>query len=376
MSASAAFAYLDYNASAPVRPEAAAAVAEALARAGNPSSVHGAGRAARAAVERARAQVAALVGGKASEVVFTSGGSEANMAALTRAGAARLLVSAVEHDSVTETAAGSGLPVETVPVDGDGIVDLDALERMLASAPRDGGTLVSLMLANNETGAIQPVAGAAALAHRYGARLHCDAVQAAGKIPVDFADLGADYLSLSAHKLGGPQGVGALIVREVCALAPVVRGGGQEQGRRSGTENVPGIAGFGAAAEQAGLPERIAVLRDAWERRVRETAPEALILSEGAPRLPNTSCVALPGIGSETQVMALDLAGVGVSAGAACSSGKVRASRVLAAMGHGREVAGSAIRVSLGWATTGEDMDRLFAAWSAMRERMARRKAG
>jgi cysteine desulfurase len=371
----AGFTYLDYNATAPVRPDVAAAVAEALARTGNPSSVHKAGRAARAAVEKARVQVAALVGAKPSEVVFTSGGSEANMAALTRSGAARLLVSAVEHDSVTETAAGSGLPVETVPVDGDGVVDLAALETLLASAPR-GTALVSLMLANNETGVIEPVAEAAALAHRHGALLHCDAVQAAGKIPFDFGELGADYLSLSAHKLGGPQGVGALVVREVCALAPLVRGGGQEQGRRSGTENVPGIAGFGIAAELAGLPGHVAGLRDDWERRLKEVAPEAIVFSANAPRLPNTSCVALPGIGAETQVMALDLAGVGVSAGAACSSGKVKTSRVLAAMGCDKELAGSAIRVSLGWATTAEDMDRLFAAWTALRERMARRRAG
>lgn len=372
----AGFTYLDYNATAPVRPEAAAAVAGALARVGNPSSVHRAGRAARAAVEQARAQVAALVGAKPSEVVFTSGGSEANMAALTRTGAARLIVSPVEHDSVTETAAGSGLPVQTVPVDGDGVIDLAALQRLLAAMPRDGGTLVSLMLANNETGVIEPVGEAAALARRYGARLHCDAVQAAGKIPFDFNDLDADYLSLSAHKLGGPQGVGALVVREVCALTPLISGGGQEQGRRSGTENVPGIVGFGIAAKLAGLPSEINMLRDLWEARVRAAAPEAVILSVGAARLPNTSCVALPGIGSETQVMALDLAGIGVSAGAACSSGKVKASRVLAAMGCDRDLAGSAIRVSLGWATTEHDMDRLFAAWIALRERMARRRAG
>ncbi|MEN3973902.1 cysteine desulfurase family protein [Emcibacter sp. SYSU 3D8] len=370
------FTYLDYNATAPVRPEVAAAVAEALVRVGNPSSVHKAGRAARAAVEQARARVAALVGARVSEVVFTSGGSEANMAALTRTGAARLIISAIEHDSVTETAAAGGLPVQTMPVDSEGVVDLAALERLLAEAPRDGGTLISLMLANNETGVIEPVARAAAIARRYGARLHCDAVQAAGKIPVGFNDLDADYLTLSAHKLGGPQGVGALVVREICALTPLVSGGGQEQGRRSGTENVPGIVGFGVAAELAGLPADTALLRDAWEDRVRTAAPEAVILSASASRLANTSCVALPGAGSETQVMALDLAGIGISAGAACSSGKVRTSRVLSAMGCDADVAGSAIRVSLGWGTTEADMDRLFTAWAALHRRMAQRKAG
>jgi cysteine desulfurase len=261
-------------------------------------------------------------------------------------------------------------------VDGEGVIDLAVLERLLAQGPRDGGTLMSVMLANNETGVIQPVAQAAALAARYGARIHCDAVQAAGKITVDFADLGVDYLSLSAHKLGGPQGVGALVVREVCALTPLVRGGGQEQGRRSGTENVPGIAGFGVAAELACLPDGIGALRDHWEARVRDAVPGAVIFSASAPRLPNTSCVAVPGVGSETQVMALDLAGIGVSAGAACSSGKVKSSRVLGAMGCGDDLAGSAIRISLGWATTEVDMNRLFDAWIALHERMARRKAG
>jgi cysteine desulfurase len=369
------FTYLDYNATAPVRPEVAEAVAETLRQVGNPSSVHRAGRAARAAVEAARAAVAALAGAAPAEVVFTSGGSEANAAALTRTGAARLVISAIEHDSVAETAAASGLPVDVVPVDRAGIVDLAALERLLAALPRDGGTLVSVMLANNETGAVQPVAEAARLASRAGARLHCDAVQAAGKIPLDMAALGADCLSLSAHKLGGPQGVGALIVREACAVAPLTRGGGQEQGRRAGTENVPGIVGFGVAAGLA-APDRTRALRDAWEARARAAAPEAVVIAAETPRLPNTSCVALPGVSGELQVMALDLAGVGVSAGAACSSGKVRASRVLAAMGYGPEVAGCAIRVSLGWASGVEDIDRLVAAWTAMAARMARRKAG
>jgi cysteine desulfurase len=370
------YVYLDYNATAPVRPDVIAAMSETLARVGNPSSVHRPGRAARAAVEQARSHVAGLVGCKPSEIVFTSGGSEANAAALTRTGAARLVISAVEHDSVADTAAGSGLPVTTVPVDRDGIIDLAVLETVLAGLPRDGGTLVSVMMANNETGVVQPLRAVAAIVRRLGARFHCDAVQAAGKIAFSFEDLDADCLSLSAHKLGGPQGVGALVVREVCALTPLVRGGGQEQGRRSGTENVPGIVGFGVAAQAAAtLQDALAPLRDAWERRVMAEAPEAVIFAGSAARLPNTSCVGLPGTPSETQVMALDLAGVGVSAGAACSSGKVRASRVLSAMGYDAGIAGSAIRVSLGWATTVQDVDRLFEAWIALRARMARKKA-
>jgi cysteine desulfurase len=371
------FTYLDYNATAPVRPEVVDAVTRTLAQVGNPSSVHMAGRTARAEVEKARAKVAALVEAKPSEVVFTSGGSEANGAALTRTGAARLIVSAVEHDSVAETAAASGLPVKMLPVDADGVIDLAALEALLADAPRDGGTLVSVMLANNETGAIQPMGEVARMSQRFGARVHCDAVQAAGKIPVSFQALGVDYMSLSAHKLGGPQGIGALIVREVCALSPMVSGGGQEMGRRSGTENVPGIVGFGMAAEVAGRPDpKVEAMRDAWEAKVREAAPGAVLFSQRVSRLPNTSCVAMPGVAAETQVMALDLAGVGVSAGAACSSGKVRASRVLTAMGCSPDLSDCAVRVSLGWATTEQDMERLFEAWTGLYDRVARRKAG
>jgi len=364
--------YLDYNATAPVRPEAAAATVKALALAGNPSSVHGFGRAARRCVEDARDAVAALIGAAPADIVFTSGGTEANALALSGAGRKRILVSAIEHDSVLANAA---LDAETprVPAAGNGVVDLDALDRLLAE--RGGQTLVSVMLANNETGVVQPVAEIARRAHAAGALVHCDAVQAAGKIPIDARALGADLLSLSAHKLGGPQGVGALYVAERVALTPSSLGGGQERGRRAGTENVPGIAGFGAAAAAArrdlAAYARIADLRDAIEAAVLARSNRARIAGAEAPRLPNTSCILLPGIASETQVMALDLAGIAVSAGSACSSGKVRPSHVLAAMGYAAEDASAAIRVSLGWASAAADVERFVEAWSAMAARRA-----
>jgi cysteine desulfurase len=358
--------YLDYNATAPVRPEAAAAVSAALAEVGNPSSVHGFGRAARARLETAREQVAALVGARPGQVVFTSGGTEANNLAIGGSGRPRVLVSAIEHDSVLRAAA-----CELVPATRTGIVDLAALERMLSASSEPA--LVALMLANNETGVIQPVAEAARIAHAHGALLHCDAVQAAGKIAVDVEALGADLMSLSAHKLGGPPGVGALVVTDDVELRARQRGGGQERGRRAGTENLPGIVGFGVAAEIAAAElaamARIAALRDELERRAMAAVPGAVILGRDEARLPNTTCLALAGLASELQVMGLDLAGVAVSAGSACSSGKVQPSHVLRAMGADAPTAGSAIRVSLGWQSSAVDIDRFIAAWSELAKR-------
>jgi cysteine desulfurase len=361
--------YLDWNATAPVRPEAADALVQALALCGNPSSVHGGGRQARQRLERARAQVAALAGAELDAIVFTSGGTEANALALTGIAGYRILVSAIEHDSVRDAVPG----VSLIPVTADGIVDLGALEAMLDSDPRPA--LVSIMLANNETGVLQPVGQAAKLVHDRGGLLHCDAVQAAGKIAIDRAALGADLLTLSAHKLGGAQGVGALVTPADIPLAAIQRGGGQERGRRAGTENLPGIVAFGVAAELAaaelGAYRGIAALRDRAQARLIEIAPDARVFGGCAPRLPNTLCLTMPGVPSATQIMALDLAGVMVSAGAACSSGKVRTSRVLTAMGATEEEAGSAIRISLGWATAPEDIDRLVAAWDALYRRHA-----
>jgi cysteine desulfurase len=362
-------AYLDWNATAPLRPEAAAAMSDALARCGNPSSVHRVGREARRTLEAARAQVAALIGAPPAAIVFTSGGTEANQLALRGIAGRRLLVSAIEHDSVREAA-----PASVVPVTAEGVLDLEALERMLAADPRPA--LVSLMLANNETGVIQPVGEAARIAHAHGALLHCDAVQGAGKLPLDMGRLGADLLTLSAHKLGGPQGVGALALAPELPLSAVQTGGGQERGRRAGTENLPGIVGFGAAcvaaARELDAFAAAARLRDEAERRLIAIASEARVYGRAAARLPNTLCIAMPGVPAATQVMALDLAGVMVSAGSACSSGKVRKSHVLDAMGVAPAEAESAIRVSLGWSTTPADIDQLVEAWRALH---ARRKA-
>jgi cysteine desulfurase len=365
--------YLDYNATAPVRPEAIRAMTLALEVGGNPSSVHAAGRAARARVESARADVAALAGASPASVTFVSGGAEANALALESAvasGVTRVIIGATEHETVVETANSLGLPVEMWPVDGEGVADLAWLEGRLAAG---GRALVCLMLANNETGVIQPVAEAAGLVRAADGWLHVDAVQAAGKIPVAMDTLGADTLSLSAHKIGGPQGVGALVVGPRAQLTRRLHGGGQERGLRAGTENVPGIAGFGAAARfaLADLPRM--ALQAPWRDHLQAEliGSGAEVLGAGAPRLPQTLCIATHGHASELQVIALDLAGVMVSAGAACSSGKVKASRVVAAMGR-PDLAPFSLRISGGWASTAADWRVCTKAWSDIQ---ARRRA-
>ena len=359
--------YLDYNATAPIRPAALAAMTDALAEPGNASSVHGPGRRARHLIEAARARVAALAGAEPAWVTFTSGGTEANNMALKGLPAARILVSAGEHDSVLQAVPEAA----RIPLTPDGVVDLDALAAALQGTPE--GTLVSVMLANNETGVLQPISEVVGLARAAGAWVHCDAVQAAGKVPLDMAALGVDLLTLSAHKLGGPQGAGALLARPELPLKPLLQGGGQERRRRAGTENLPGIAGFGAAAETArealSQAQDLVELRDRFEREIKLIAPDIKVFGAAAPRLPNTACVAVAGLGAETQLMALDLAGVAVSSGAACSSGKVQPSHVLTAMGATAEEAGSAIRVSLGWASQPGDIDRLLAAWGDLYRR-------
>jgi cysteine desulfurase len=359
--------YLDWNATAPLRPEAALAIADALALGGNPSSVHQRGRAARQLVERSREQVAALVGALPDGVVFTSGGTEANHLALIGSGRARVLVSAIEHSSVLQVVPDA----ERIPVDANGIVDPVALAAFLAADDRP--TLVSVMLANNETGVIQPVRELAAVAHARGALFHCDAVQAAGKMPVSFADTGADFLTLSAHKIGGPTGIGALILAPGIEITPSQRGGGQERYRRAGTENLAGIAGFAAASAACDPVEYEAVraLRDGLEAAM---PPDAIVIGADVARLPNTSAIAMPGVPAETQVIALDLDGVMVSAGAACSSGKVGPSHVLAAMGVAPDIADGTIRVSLGWSTTEADITHFIDAWTALSRRTIGRR--
>ena len=360
--------YLDYNATSPVKPAVAEAIAHALTVTGNPSSVHEFGRAARKLVEDAREAVARLAGGAPEGVVFTAGGTEANNLALHGTGRPVLIVSAIEHPSVLRAAEAFAEHLVVLPVDDQGLVERDALAEALAV--HGERALVSIMLANNETGVVQPIAELAASAKSHGALVHCDAVQGPGRIPVDLAALGVDMLSLSAHKFGGPKGVGALILAGEPDLVPLVHGGGQERGRRGGTENLPGIAGFGEAASLAAddlqNAPHLAVLRDGLERSLREIEPDLHIFSAGAERLPNTSCITMPGVQSETQVMGLDLAGAAISAGSACSSGKVEPSHVLRALGAPDDVAGCAVRVSLGWATTEADIERLVEAWRAL----------
>ena len=356
--------YLDYNATAPLRPEALDAMTAALSTVGNASSLHGFGRQARRTVEDARERVATLVGARPAQVVFTAGGTEANNQALRACGRTRVLISAGEHDSVLQ-AVPQAL---RIPLRRDGLVSLAKLASLLAEEPAPA--LVSLQLANNETGVMQPVAEAAALAREFGALVHCDAVQAAGKVPVDFALLGIDLMTLSAHKLGGPQGIGALVVADDVELRPLLRGGGQERGRRAGTENVAAIAGFGAAAVAArqGLG-RLQVWRDAFEAELTALGPAVTIFGAAAQRLPNTTCVALPGLAAESQLMALDLAGVAVSSGSACSSGKVAPSHVLAAMGATAAEAQAALRISTGWASGQDDYARFLEVWRPLAQK-------
>ena len=367
--------YFDWNATAPLRLEARAAMLAALDLAGNASSVHAEGRAARRLIEQARAQVAALVGAEPKTVTFTSGATEANMLALTPAILAggrkeprdRLLVSAVEHPSVLGGGRFAAEQVEILPVDRDGVVDLEALRSAVARTERP---LVSVMLANNETGVIQPIAQIADIVHAAGGLLHVDAVQGAGRLSCRMDDLGADLLSLSSHKLGGPQGAGALVVRDGLHIAePLIRGGGQERGLRAGTENVAAIAGFGAAAAVATrLAEtaRMAALRDRIEAGIKAATPDAVVFGGNAARLPNTILVAVPGIKAETAIIAFDLNGIALSSGAACSSGKVQTSHALLAMGVEPALAQGALRISLGWETRESDVEKLLTAWNTV----------
>ncbi len=367
--------YFDWNATAPLRPQAQRALHDALALTGNPSSVHAEGRAARYLIEQAREAVAQLVGARPANMTFTSSGTEANVLALSPAIETagekrprdRLFMSAIEHSSVR---AGGRFPrtvIEDIPVDADGRVNLAALSDGLRRASRP---LVSIMLANNETGIVQPVGEAAAIVHAAGGLLHVDAVQAAGRIACDVGALGADLLTLSAHKIGGVKGVGALVRGrdDIHFADPLIRGGGQERGLRAGTENVAGIAAFGAAAEAARrqLADEAAhmlALRNQLEEGLRAISRQAVIFGAGAERLPNTTLFALDGVSAETAIIALDLEGVAASSGAACSSGKVQPSHVLGAMGVSPSLLRGAVRLSLGWTTTQADIERFLGAW-------------
>lgn len=360
--------YLDYNATAPLLPDALKTMEACHGLPLNASAVHRYGREGRKIIEKARAQIAALVGADAGNVIFNSGASEGSNTVFQHFKGRRILVSAIEHPCVLEA-----LPdVEKIPVTNAGVIDLQALEDLLKQEPAPA--LVAVMLVNNETGIIQPIQDVSNLSRKYGAALLCDAVQAAGRIPVDINDLGVDYMLVSGHKLGGPQGVGALVMG-YCGEPPVLlHGGGQEKKVRAGTENVAGIAGFGAAADVAarGLQDyqSFADLRDHLEREIAALTPAAMFFGQNQERVSNTSLFALPGVKSETLMMALDLEGICVSNGSACTSGKVEASHVLKAMGAADDQALGAIRISMGRGTSSDHIERFLKAWQKCTARL------
>ena len=363
--------YLDHNATTKIRPEVIQAVTDVMVTVGNASSVHAAGKKARQTVELARKQVSMLVNATPNQVVFTSGGTEADNQAMRNCDPKKTLVSAIEHPAILDSCPGAN----QIPVTEQGVVDLDALDRMLYEI--DSPQMVAIMLANNETGVLQPIREATKIAHSHGALLHCDAVQAVGKIPVDFDSLGMDTMALTAHKFGGPQGIGALVTRDSDTVDCMIQGGGQERGLRGGTESVAQIAALGVASHIAGermeTYTQLSRLRDMMENRLKEVAGGLTVFGIDADRLPNTSKIMMPGVSSETQVIALDLAGVEVSAGSACSAGRIEPPYVLTAMGVDDKDALCALRISLGWNTTKGDIELLISEWTKIFKRAANR---
>ncbi|MCW8914835.1 MAG: cysteine desulfurase [Magnetovibrio sp.] len=366
--------YMDHNATSPTRSQVREAVLRAMEAGGNPSSVHALGRKARRLVEDAREQVRKAVNApKSAQVIFTSCGTEANTLALTCTDRDQIWAGATDHSAVRTVREG----IKLIPVNVNGLIDPFQLEELFAGGGDD--VVVSIMLANNETGVLQQVEGIANIAHRYDALVHTDAVQALGKVPVDFQALGVDMLSLSAHKIGGPLGVGALIATKDVKINAINPGGGQENGVRGGTENVPGIVGFGLAAEIATAEldgmSKVKEMRDLLEAQIMAAAPDATIIASLGDRLPNTSFVAMPGVDAETQVMTFDLEGICTSAGSACASGKTKASAVLMAMGLDPAIASSAVRISLAQTNTIEDIEHLLSAWTGLYQRKNKAKS-
>lgn len=364
------FTYLDHNATTPLKPAVLAEMQQVLVLPGNASAIHKAGRNARRLIEEARGTLARFVKADSrAVVVFTSGATEANNLVLKGAGVERVLVSAIEHPSVLQAREDK----EIIPVLPGGVVDLAALDRMLEGNDRQ--TLISVMLVNNETGVIQPIDKVMDIAKKRGALVHTDAVQAAGRIDIDMQKLGVDFLTLSAHKLGGPQGTGCLVIGNCVAVTPQLRGGNQEKNIRAGTENLAGIVGFARAVELADAAgfQKLAALRDKMESELKRAAPALKVFGADAPRVANTSMFALPGASSETQLIALDLAGICVSNGSACASGTVKPSHVLKAMGATDAEAGSSLRVSLGWNSTEKEVETFIRVWTQMYERIKSR---
>lgn len=362
--------YLDHNATTPLKPEVREKMLQTLAFPGNASSIHKAGRLARRLIEDSRQSLLkALNAGTRDVLVFTSGATEANNMVLRGCGVERIIVSATEHPSVLN-ALPSDIQVDILPVLPSGIVDMATLEKMLANNKQQ--TLVSVMWVNNETGVIQPIDDIVAVARKNGALVHSDAVQAFGRLPVDLQKSGVDFLTLSAHKIGGPQGMGCLVICNCLAVSPLLRGGNQEKNLRAGTENLAGIVGFAEAARLAVAQDmtHIAAWRDKIETAIGMAAPSLVIFGKDSPRVANTSMFALPGMSSETQLIALDLAGICVSNGSACSSGTVKTSHVLKAMGASDAEASASLRVSLGWNTTAQDVDYFISKWLDMYSRV------
>lgn len=363
--------YLDYNATALMKPQVIAEMTRVMNIGGNPSSVHALGRGAKSIMEHARQTIAAVINCRPQKITFTGGGTEANNLALCATAMDHIIIAATEHDSIYGIKEHFAGTVEILPVDNNGLVSLDDLQKSLEGTPDK--TLVSIMLANNETGVVQDIKTLAEITHEAGAIFHTDAIQALGKIPVDFRALGVDMMSFSAHKLSGPQGVGALVALEKIDIKSIIFGGGQEVGRRSGTENLAGIAGFAKAVEL--VPENLKIMdvlrifRDRIEQEISDHANDAIFYGSKSDRLPNTSTILMPGVASETQVMAFDLDGICVSSGSACSSGKVKPSHVVSAMGASHDQALSTIRASLGWHSTEDDVNAFIRAWIKLYDR-------
>lgn len=380
--------YLDYNATAPVRTAAKAAVIAALDHVGNASSIHQEGRKARGLIETARDQIAKLINAQSKEITFTSGGTESNNLVLAsnlgalgkKQALAATLLSATEHPSLIKAQQLSPRPVELINVDGNGIVDLKHLEQLLKNWQQksDLPVLVSVMLVNNETGVIQPMQKIAALVHQYGGFIHADAIQALGKVAIDFENMNVDLLSLSSHKIGGPLGAGVLVIRLGVLVDSYIKGGGQELGLRAGTENIPAISGFGAAAQQCNdemnSNSKYNEMRENLEVKIKQISPDAIIFAQDAPRVPTTSCFAIKGLTAERALMSLDLAGIAISSGSACSSGKVSQSHVLKAMGINDDVALCALRLSFGWNTKPQELDEFIEEYTKIYQRMLARE--
>ncbi len=370
--------YLDYNASAPMRIEAWEAIKPFFSdhhAAHNASSVHSYGREGRKQIEHARSKIASLIGTDSNQVIFNSGATEGNNTVLRHFQETypndKILISAAEHPSISQSDAYCA-HIEVIPVDENGLLDLSALEHALQTEQKT--SLVSCQFVNNESGVIQDVAAISALAHRYGALFHCDGTQAAGRFPLNIQECGIDFLTISSHKIGGPQGVGALALA-LCGQTPTLLfGGGQEKSARAGTENLTGIIGFGAAAqaaqEQLDMYQKLSEKRDYLEDSLKEISPDIVIFGKDVPRVSNTSFFSLPDTNAQTLLMAFDIEGIALSNGSACSSGTVKPSVTLAAMNIPEHIAQGALRVSIGWATHDEDIDALSAAWAKIITRM------